>query len=63
MIFCWICSKFIIKLIASKFIILIVNRFDTFTRIFFYKKPRTRYPQTNPNLRNFKNYKKKGILT
>ena len=28
-----------------------------------YKKPRTRYPQTTPNLRNFKNYKKNGILT
>ena len=38
------------------------------TRIFFYKKPvykkpRTRYPQINPNLRNFKNFKKNGILT
>ena len=35
------------------------------TRIFFfykkpvYKKPRTRYPQITPNLRNFKNFKKK----
>ena len=34
------------------------------TRIFFYKKPvykkpRTRHPQITPNLRNFKNYKKK----
>ena len=35
---------------------------------FFYKKPvykklRTRYHQITPNLRNFKNYKKNGILT
>ena len=33
------------------------------TRIFFnkkpvYEKPRTRYPQITPNLRNFKDYKK-----
>ena len=28
-----------------------------------YKKPRTRYPQITLNLRNFKNYKKNGILT
>ena len=40
----------------------------TNTRIFFYKKPvykkpRTRYPQITPNLRNFKNCKKNGILT
>ena len=38
------------------------DKFRT-TRIFFYKKPvynkpRTRYPQITPNLRNFKNYKK-----
>ena len=38
------------------------------TRIFFYKKPvykkpRIRYPQITPNLRDFKNYKKNGILT
>ena len=38
------------------------------TRIFFYKKPvykkpRNRYPQATPNLGNFKNYKKNGILT
>ena len=38
------------------------------TRIFFYKtpvckKPRIRYLQIIPNLRNLKNYKKSGILT
>ena len=37
------------------------------TRIFFnkkpvYKKPRTTYPQITPNLRNFKNYKKKKTV-
>ena len=35
---------------------------------FFYKKPvdkkpRTKYPQITPNLRNLKNYEKNGILT
>ena len=33
------------------------------TRIFFYKKHRTRYPHIPPNLRNFKNYIKNSILT
>ena len=27
-----------------------------------YKKPRTKYPQITPNLRNFQSYKKSGIL-
>ena len=39
----------------------------TYTYFFYkkpvYKKPRTRCPQIAPNLRNFKNYKRNGILT
>ena len=73
-----LCMK-IMSYILQKWILLFVQNsidfptkffVDHTTRIFFfckkpvYKKPRTRYPQITPNLRNFKNYKKKhGILT
>ena len=56
------------KLHGKRGVTLHASQIHAFFFFFFYKKPvykkpRTRYPQITPHLRNFKNYKKNGILT